>query len=98
MSDRRMPAFLALARAKEKAGIRLSDIDYVILVGGSSRIPYVRDTIRAAFCNESLPEHVRCIQPLLHEPDLCVAYGAALRGASHGTRYIFPVVREEGGP
>lgn len=88
----------ALARAKEKAGIRLSDIDYVILVGGSSRIPFVRDTIHAAFCNESLPEHVRCTQPLLHEPDLCVAYGAALRGASHGTRYIFPVVREEGGP
>src|SRR5262249_4783182 len=88
----------ALARAKEKAGIRLSDIDYVILVGGSSRIPYVPDTIPAAFCNESLPEHVRCTQPLLHEPDLCVAYGAALRAASHGTRYVFPVVREEGGP
>src|SRR5262249_4999261 len=88
----------ALARAKEKAGIRLSDIDYVILVGGSSRIPYVPDTIPAAFCNESLPEHVRCTPPLPHEPDLCVAYGAALRGASHGTRYVFPVVREEGGP
>src|SRR5262249_21288184 len=28
--------------------------------------------------------------PLLHEPDLCVAYGAALRAATHGTRYVFP--------
>jgi hypothetical protein len=25
----------------------------------------------------------------LHEPDLCVAYGAALRAATHGTRYLF---------
>ena len=74
------------------------DVDYVILVGGSSRIPYVRDTIRAAFCNEALPEHVRCPQPLLHEPHLCVAYGAALRGAGHGTRFVFPVVRQEGVP
>src|SRR5205823_904282 len=88
----------ALARAKEKADIRLSDIDYVILVGGSSRIPYVRDTIRAAFCNEALPEHVRCTRPLLHEPDLCVAYGAALRGAGHGTRYVFSIARQEGAP
>ena len=37
-----------------------------------------------------LPEHVRHAEPLLHEPDLCVAYGAALRAATHGTRYLFP--------
>ena len=88
----------ALARARDRCGLRLSDVDYVILVGGSSRIPCVRDTIRAAFCNETLPEHVRCPQPLLHEPDLCVAYGAALRAAGHGTRYVFPVVRQDGAP
>jgi molecular chaperone DnaK len=80
----------ALARAQERAGLRLSDIDYVILVGGSSRVPLVRDTVRAAFCNPDLPEHVRHLEPLLHEPDLCVAYGAALRAATHGTRYLFP--------
>ena len=88
----------ALARARDKCGLRLAEVDYVILVGGSSRIPYVRAVIDSAFCNEALPEHVRCPQPLLHEPDLCVAYGAALRGASHGTRYVFPVVRQEGAP
>jgi molecular chaperone DnaK len=80
----------ALARARERAGVRLGDIDHVVLVGGSSRVPLVRDTVRAAFCNSSLPEHARSLEPLLHEPDLCVAYGAALRGASHGTRYVFP--------
>jgi molecular chaperone DnaK len=83
----------ALARARERAGIRLSDIDYVILVGGSSRIPLVRETVRAAFCNLSLPEHVRNAEPLLSEPDLCVAYGAALRAATHGTRCLFSGVQ-----
>ncbi len=80
----------ALAQARDRAGIRLSDVDYVVLVGGSSRVPLVRETVRAAFCNPDLPEHVRSLEPLLHEPDLCVAYGAALRAASHGTRYLFP--------
>jgi molecular chaperone DnaK len=77
----------ALGRAKDKAGLRLQDVDYIILVGGSSRVPLVRETVRAAFGNAELPEHVRNLEPLLHEPDLCVAYGAALRAATHGTRY-----------
>jgi molecular chaperone DnaK len=79
----------ALARAKERAGVRLGAIDHVVLVGGSSRVPLVRETVRAAFCNPGLPEHVRRLEPLLHEPDLCVAYGAALRAAGHGMRYQF---------
>ena len=78
----------ALSRARDRAGIRLSDVDYVVLVGGSSRVPLVRETVRAAFCNPDLPEHVRTLEPLLHEPDLCVAYGAALRGQP---RYAIPV-------
>jgi molecular chaperone DnaK len=89
----------ALGRAKERAGIGLSDIDYVILVGGSSRLPLVRETVKAAFCNADLPEHVRCLEPLLHEPDLCVAYGAALRAATHGTKFQCPVRKPgEDGP
>ena len=77
----------ALGRARDKAGLRLQDIDYIVLVGGSSRVPLVRETVRAAFGNADLPEHVRNLEPLLHEPDLCVAYGAALRAATHGTQY-----------
>jgi molecular chaperone DnaK len=80
----------ALARARDKAGIRLADIDYVILAGGSSWVPLVRDTVRAAFCNPELPEHVRHPELLLSEPDLCIAYGAALRAATYGTRFVFP--------
>jgi molecular chaperone DnaK len=78
----------ALRRARDKAGVRLGDIDHVILVGGSTRIPLVRETVRAAFCNPQLAEHARSPEPLLHEPDLCVAYGAALRGATYGTRFV----------
>jgi molecular chaperone DnaK len=85
----------ALARARERRGLTLNDIDYVILVGGSSRSPLVRDTVRAAFCNEQLAERVRNLEPLLHEPDLCVAYGAALRAATHGTRYLFTLASRE---
>jgi molecular chaperone DnaK len=77
----------ALARARDRAGVRLGDVDHVILVGGSSRAPLVRRTVAEAFCKANLPEHARHSQPLLHEPDLCVAYGAALRAASCGTRY-----------
>lgn len=88
----------ALARAREKWGMRLTDVDHIILVGGSSRIPVVRETVRTAFCNSNLPEHVRNSEPLLHEPDLCVAYGAALRGATHGTRYVFSVLRDDAAP
>src|SRR5262249_13311873 len=79
----------ALQRDRDKAGIRLGDIDHVILVGGSSKIPLVRDTVRAAFCSPQRAEHTRSAEPLLHEPDLCVAYGAALRAATYGTRYLF---------
>ncbi len=77
----------ALRRARDKAGVRLGDIDHIVLVGGSSKIPLVRETVRQALCNPALPEHARSPEPLLHEPDLCVAYGAALRAATHGLRY-----------
>jgi hypothetical protein len=85
-----------LRRARDKTGLRLSDIDYVVLVGGSSKIPLVRETVRAAFCNPALPEHARYTEPLLHEPDLCVAYGAALRAATYGVLYRLPLAGGRG--
>jgi molecular chaperone DnaK len=77
----------ALGFAHDKASIHLADIDHVLLVGGSSKIPLVRETVQAAFCNPALAKHARSTEPLLHEPDLCVAYGAALRAATYGTRF-----------
>ncbi len=81
----------ALGRARERAGIRLSDIDHVILVGGSSRVPLVRQVVQEAFANPALPERVKSPSLLCHEPDLAVAYGAALRAAGHGTRFLWPM-------
>jgi molecular chaperone DnaK len=85
----------ALGRAKERAGVTLNDVDHVVLVGGSSRLPLVRRLVQAAFANPELPQHVRSPELLLHEPDLCVAYGAALRAAGHGTRYLFTTGQQE---
>jgi hypothetical protein len=63
-------------------------VDHVILAGGSSRVPLVRELVRAAVCIPAAG-HVRRAEPLLDEPELCVAYGAALQGAQHGVRYRF---------
>jgi molecular chaperone DnaK len=87
----------ALALARHQAEVRLADVDHVILVGGSSRLPLVRERVQAAFCSPGRPEHVRCPAPLLHEPDLCVAYGAALRAAGHGTHYRFQMAGNAAG-
>jgi molecular chaperone DnaK len=77
----------ALGRAK----LGLSEIDHVVLVGGSSRVPLVRQVVHEAFADPTLAQRVKSPELLCHEPDLCVAYGAALRAASHGTRYLFAV-------
>jgi molecular chaperone DnaK len=81
----------ALGRARERAGIRLRDIAHVVLVGGSCRVPLVREVVREAFTNPSLRERVQSSEILCHEPDLAVAYGAALRAAGHGTRFLWPM-------
>ncbi len=55
----------------EKAGVPLSSIDEVILVGGMSRMPLVQRRVAEAFQR----------QPRLVDPDLIVARGAALKAA-----------------
>ncbi|MFQ3594458.1 MAG: Hsp70 family protein, partial [Gemmataceae bacterium] len=78
-------------QALGRAGLGIGDIDHVILVGGSSRVPLVRQVVQEAFTNPQLSQRAKSPQLLCHEPDLCVAYGAALRAASYGTRYLFVV-------
>jgi molecular chaperone DnaK len=41
----------ALAKAHKKAGITLKDIDYILLVGGTSYVPLVQETARVNFCS-----------------------------------------------
>lgn len=59
-------------RALEDAGLQPSDIRNVILVGGSTRIPLVRERVEALFG----------VRPSTHvNPDEIVALGAAVQGA-----------------
>jgi molecular chaperone DnaK (HSP70) len=62
----------AILRALKKAKIAPENIDEVLLVGGSSRGPWVSDHLQGVFGDRA---------PLLFEPDLCIAAGAALHAA-----------------
>lgn len=59
-------------RALEDAGFQPSDIDEIVLVGGSTRVPKVRDLVKSIFGKEP------------HQgvnPDEVVAVGAAIQGS-----------------
>jgi len=76
----------ALARAKEKRGLDLQQIDHILLVGGSSKIPLVARRVEEEFCSgKGGRPRAKCNRVLLDEPDTCVAFGAALRASTFGT-------------
>ncbi|MCG0277564.1 MAG: molecular chaperone DnaK [Thermanaeromonas sp.] len=61
-----------IQQALADAGLRPEDIDKVLLVGGSTRVPLVQETVRRVLGKEP------------HKginPDECVAMGAAIQGA-----------------
>ena len=59
-------------RSLEDAGVKADDLDQVILVGGSTRMPLVQRVVREVFGKEpDLSQH----------PDEAVAVGAVLQGA-----------------
>jgi molecular chaperone DnaK len=55
----------ALAKAHQKAGITLKDIDYVCLVGGSTYVPLVQQVVAASFC--SIPNMPALIPPRIDD-------------------------------
>ena len=59
-------------QALNDAGLSASDIDHVLLVGGSTRVPVVVDTVRKLLGKEP-DKNIN--------PDECVALGAAVQGA-----------------
>src|SRR5690606_15436274 len=66
-------AFDVCEDAMRVAGIRPTQLDNVVLVGGSTRVPLVRSMVAEYFGRE----------PLAHiHPDLVVARGAALQAAA----------------
>ena len=70
----------ALARSQEVANVGLADLDAVVLVGGSTRVPAV---VRAV--TERLAKKTRSkLAPLQTEVDTIVALGAAIFAAQRG--------------
>jgi molecular chaperone DnaK (HSP70) len=63
-------------RALEKAGMTAANLDEIVMVGGSTRIPLVAERLEAEFGKK----------PQLSEPDLSVAIGAAIMARRLGRR------------
>jgi len=71
----------ALAEAKTRAGVGLEDVDHVLLVGGSTRVPLVARRVAERYCGEGKS---RAAEPIRDEVDVCVALGAAIHAANLG--------------
>jgi len=69
----------ALARSREVAEVGIEQIDHVVLVGGSTRVPLVVKQVTTALAAKTKNE-----RPLQDEVDTCVALGAAIHAAQIG--------------
>jgi molecular chaperone DnaK len=76
----------ALEKAREKAGVTIADLDAIILAGGSTHIPLVREVVRKMLCADPTAQEprARCSEPVYEEVDSIVALGAAIRAAAIG--------------
>ncbi len=73
-------AHRALEKSQKSADVGLADIEYVLLVGGSTKIPMIQRRVADAFCGEVSKAEA----PLSDHPDTCVALGAAVQAANLG--------------
>ena len=60
-----MPA----TRLVEDLGLLREEVDEIVMVGGTTRMPQIRELVRLAFPDAQLNTHI--------DPDVTVAYGAA---------------------
>ncbi len=90
--ERTLPyCFEALERAEKKAGMKLSDVDAIILAGGSTHIPLVRTMVKETLCADANAQEPRakCAEPIYERVDTIVALGAAIRAAAVGGLAIY---------
>ncbi len=71
----------ALERSLEVARVGLADIDHVVLVGGSTRVPVVVRRVKEELCKAGA-------EPLREDVDTCVALGAAIHAAHLGGHVV----------
>lgn len=60
----------------QRAGLEKSDVDHIVLVGGSTRIPKIQELISDYFGGKELSKKI--------DPDEAVAYGAGVQGGILG--------------
>lgn len=87
--------YQALELARQKAGVTLASIDAIILAGGTTHIPLVREIVRSTFCADpALAEpRAKCAHPTYQKVDTIVALGAAIRAAASGGVDIYDAER-----
>jgi molecular chaperone DnaK len=69
----------ALGKSQESASVGIADIDHIVLVGGSTRVPLVVRRVTEALANKAKNKTI-----LQDEVDTCVALGAAVHAAQLG--------------
>ncbi|MEV2217805.1 Hsp70 family protein [Streptomyces sp. NPDC050997] len=84
----------AISRAEERAGITLADVDHIILAGGSTHMPLVRELVTRELCGPAAPGSPRqiraaCAEPVYEQVDTVVALGAAVRAAAVGGLAVY---------
>ncbi|MFI6344677.1 Hsp70 family protein [Streptomyces sp. NPDC050560] len=84
----------AIRRAQERAGITLADVDHIILAGGSTHMPLVREMVAQELCGTAAPDSPRqvraaCSEPVYEQVDTVVALGAAVRAAAVGGLAVY---------
>jgi len=72
-NDLFMKTMEPVARAMKDAGLQRDEIDEIVLVGGSTRIPRIQQLLSDYFGGKELSKGIN--------PDEAVAYGAAVQGA-----------------
>jgi len=70
-SDLMARTHICLEQLMEQAEVKWSDLDEILCVGGSSRMPMVREMLKKMSGRT----------PLLHDPDECIAKGAAIQAS-----------------
>jgi molecular chaperone DnaK len=94
--ERTIPyCYQALELAQKKADITLADIDAIILAGGTTHIPLVRELVRQTFCADPATSgpRARCTEPVYKRVDTIVGLGAAIRAAAIGGQVSYNAER-----
>lgn len=65
----------------EKSGRNVSEIDGILMVGGSSHIPFVKQALKEKYIDTGLIKKI-----IIEDPDLAVGYGAGIIAATQPTK------------